>query len=118
MDQDIRHKVCRLIAGIVVADDDFDAAEEAFVDRLLVKFGVPQELRDELFPIMDANEAAEEFAAMPREVQLEAFELLVQAAAADKTYAVEERGYLHTVGKVIALSPEQIDARVNALIGS
>lgn len=112
MDHDTRHKVCRLIAGIVVVDDDLDDAEDDFINRMLAKFGLSQEQRDELFPIMDAKEAATEFAGLSRDVQLEAFDLLVKAAAADKKYAQEERSYLQAVGKVLGVPPDDIDERV------
>jgi uncharacterized tellurite resistance protein B-like protein len=117
MDQDTRHRVCRLIAGIVVVDDDLDDAEDDFINRMLVRFGLSQDQRDDLFPIMDAKEAADEFAVLGADVQKEAFALLVEAAAADKKYADEERGYLHAVGKVAGIDPDEIDARVKAAMG-
>lgn len=117
MDQDTRHRICRLIAGIVVVDDDLADAEDDFINRMLVRFGLSQDERDDLFPIMDAKEAAQEFAALDSDLQKEAFDLLVEAAAADKKYADEERGYLHAVGKVAGLSAGDIDARVKARLG-
>ncbi len=118
MDQETRQKVCRLIAGIVVVDDDLDDAEDDFINRMLTRFGLSQDQRDELFPIMDAEEAAREFAGLTPEVQKEAFALLVQAVAADKKYVEEERRYLHAVGKMIGLSPADIDENVKAAVGS
>ena len=117
MDQETRHKVCRLVAGIVVVDDDLDDAEDDFINRMLARFGLSQDQRDDLFPIMDAAEAQEEFQALSKDVQDEAFELLVQAAAADKKYADEERAYLHAVGRVVGMDGDEIDARVKAAVG-
>jgi uncharacterized tellurite resistance protein B-like protein len=117
MDEQMRRKVCRLIAGIVVVDDDLDPAEDAFVDRMLDRFALPRAERDALFPIMDEAEAVAEVKSLPRDVQLEAFDLLVQAAAADKKYASEERTYLRAVGEAIGLSDEDIARRVDRALG-
>ena len=53
MDQEMAKKVCRLVAGIIVADDDLDPKEDAFIDRMLAKFGIPGDERDSIFPIVD-----------------------------------------------------------------
>ena len=37
MDELTRLKICRLIAGLVVADEDFDEREEAFVNKMLAR---------------------------------------------------------------------------------
>jgi len=116
MDADLRKKVCRLVAGIVVADDDLDPKEDAFIDRLMVKFGVPADQRDELFPIVDAKEAADEIKTLPKPVQEEAFALLLEAAAADGKIVPEELVYINAVGAAMELAPAVIEERVlNAL---
>jgi DnaJ-domain-containing protein 1 len=112
MDQATGLKVCRLIAGIVVVDDDLDPAEEAFVEQILARFGLMPEDRDALFPIMDANEAREEIASLSKPLQNEVFELLVQAAAADKRFAQEERAYLQTVAAVMGIADGEVNQRV------
>ena len=38
MDEALRTKVCRLVAGLVVADDDLDEKEDAFITRVLAKY--------------------------------------------------------------------------------
>lgn len=116
MDEETRRKVCRLIAGIVVVDDDLDETEDSFVDRMLVQFNLSSEERDALFPIMDAKEAAEEFRSLPPDVRFEALDLLVQAAAVDGVYAKEEMTYLHAVSDVVGVSQDEIDKRVLELI--
>ncbi len=116
MDEETRRKVCRLIAGIVVVDDDLDETEDKFVDRMLAQFNLSSEERDALFPIMDAKEAAEEFRSLPPNVRFEALDLLVQAAAADGVYADEEKTYLHSVCEVVGVKPDEIDSRVKELI--
>ena len=58
MDAALSKKVCRLIAGIVVADDDLHDEEDKFLDRMLVRFGIPASERDMLFPIVLQTQAA------------------------------------------------------------
>ncbi len=118
MDIDARRRVCRLIAGLVVVDDELDDAENAFIDALLARFGLGSEERDALFPIVDASEAARELGALPEGVREEAFGLLIDAAAADKRFVAEERDYLHNVGAVLGHASDAIDARVAKVIGS
>ena len=116
MDEDTRRKVCRLIAGIVVVDDDLDETEDKFVDRMLVQFNLSSDERDALFPIMDAKEAADEFRSLPPDVRFQALDLLVQAAAIDGQYVDEEKKYLHAVCDVVGISEDEIDKRVLELI--
>ena len=52
MDKELAKKVCRLVAGIIVSDDDLDAAEDAFIDRMLARFGIPGEERDSMVHMM------------------------------------------------------------------
>ena len=117
MDEQLRKKVCRLVAGIVVADDDLDDREDAFLDRLMAKFGVPADQRAELFPIVDAKEAADEIRSLPPEVQEETFALLLEAAAADGKIVPEERGYIDAVGAALGLDPAVVEERVLGALG-
>lgn len=112
MDEALRKKICRLVAGIVVADDDLDDKEDAFLDRLLVTFGVPAEQRDELFPIVDRDEAAAEMKTLPKDVQNDVFTRLIEAACADGKVVEEERAYLHAVADAIGVTHEDVDARL------
>jgi|APMed6443717190_1056831.scaffolds.fasta_scaffold02878_4 uncharacterized tellurite resistance protein B-like protein len=116
MDEDTRRKVCRLIAGIVVVDDDLDESEDMFIDRMLAQFNLSSDERDALFPIMDTKEAAEEFRSLAPEVRFEALDLLVQAAAIDGHYVDEEKEYLHAVCDVVGITATEIDKRVEELI--
>jgi uncharacterized tellurite resistance protein B-like protein len=116
MDEETRRKVCRLIAGIVVVDDDLDESEDMFIDRMLAQFNLSSDERDALFPIMDTKEAAEEFRSLAPEVRFEALDLLVQAAAIDGQYVDEEKEYLHAVCDVVGITTAEIDKRVEELI--
>jgi uncharacterized tellurite resistance protein B-like protein len=112
MDADVARKVCRLIAGIVVSDEDLSPQEDAFVDRMLLRFGIPLEDRDVIFPIIDASEAAETVKSMSAEVRTEALGLLIEAAAADGSIAPEELGYLEAVADAVSVSRDDLSDRL------
>lgn len=117
MDAELRKKVCRLVAGIVVADDDLDEKEDAFIDRLMARFGIPADERGELFPIVDSAEAASEIKTLPKAVQDEAFSLLIEAAAADGKVVAEERAYIDAVAAALGLDAAVIDERLKKALG-
>lgn len=116
MDDSLRHQVCRLIAGLIVSDDDLDEKEDAFIDRLLTRFSIPLSQRETIFPIVDRSEASDAMKNLPPEAQQEAMTLLIEAAAADGKIAPEERAYLDTVAAVIGLSSDALDARIKAAL--
>jgi uncharacterized tellurite resistance protein B-like protein len=116
MDAALAKKVCRLIAGIVVADDDLHEDEDAFLDRMLVRFGIPATERDMLFPIVDKEEAAVEMRSLPVDLQHETVTLLIEAAAADGKIATEERAYMQAVAEVIGLAPAEMDQKLDLAV--
>ena len=116
MDESVRRKVCRLIAGIVVSDEDLSPQEDAFVDRMLVRFGIPLEEREVIFPIIDATDAAQAMKELEPAVRTEAFGLLVEAAAADGSIAPEELGYLEAVAEVAGVSKDDLADRLSEAI--
>ncbi|APR77438.1 Hypothetical protein A7982_02785 [Minicystis rosea] len=116
MDSALRHNVCRLIAGLVVSDDDFAPEEEAFIERLLKRFGVSD--RDAIFPIVSHDEAAVQMRALPPAVQQEAMGLLIEAAAADGKIVDEERAYLRVVAEVLGIDDASLEQRLAAALSA
>lgn len=114
MDQELRRSVCRLIAGIVVSDDDLDPAEDTFVDRMIARFGLAEEGRDAIFPIVDRTEAAANIRTLPRQVQTEALDLLIEASLADGKVVADERAYLDAVAAEMGLSASALQAAIDA----
>ena len=112
MDDELRRHVCRLIAGLVVADSDLSPEEDAFVDRMLTRFGIPLEERASIFPIIDDKEAAVEIKGLPADVQQEALSLLIEAAAVDGQVVDEERSYVHAVGSAMGVAKPALDERL------
>lgn len=116
MDADTSRKVCRLIAGLVVSDDDFAPEEEAFIDRMLERFGIGE--REAIFPIVAHDEAAAEVRALPASVQEEMLVLLLEAAVADGRIADEERAYLRVVGGAMGLDEARVDERMDKTLAA
>jgi uncharacterized tellurite resistance protein B-like protein len=112
MDDDMRRKVCQLIAGIVITDEDLDPREEAFVERMLVKFGLDASERDVIYPLVDGEEAAATMKSLPPDVQSQAFQLLVEAATADGKVVAEEREYLGAVAMALGMAEKEVERRV------
>jgi phage I-like protein len=99
-----------MIAGLIVADDDFAPEEEVFIERMLKRFGVSD--RDTIFPIISHDEAAEQMRALPAAVQEEALAVLLEAAAVDGKVTDEERAYLRAVGEAVGLSHAAVEQRL------
>lgn len=116
MDQELRETLCRLIAGLVVADDDLAPEEDAFITRMLERFDIKD--RDTIFPIVDRSEAAAKVRELPAVVQQEAFMWLVEAAIADGKVVDEERAYLLAVGEVIGLDAAATDDRIKKALAA
>jgi uncharacterized tellurite resistance protein B-like protein len=114
VDAELAHTVCRLVAGLIVSDDDFAPEEEAFIERMLQRFGVPD--RETIFPIVAHDEAGECVRTLPAAVQEEALATLIEAAAADGKITVEERGYVHAVGEAMGIDLAALDKRIDAAI--
>jgi uncharacterized tellurite resistance protein B-like protein len=116
VDAELRTTVCRLVAGLVVADDDFSPEEEAFVERVLRRFDI--EDRAVIFPIVDRSEAADIVRALPPAVQEEALAALVEAAVADGKVVDEERGYLRTVAEAMGVASGEVERRIAAALAA
>ncbi len=116
MDESVRRKVCRLIAGIVVSDEDLSPQEDAFVDRMLERFGIPLADREVIFPIIDSSEAAAAIREFDPALRTEAFGLLIEAAAVDGSIAPEELGYLETVAEAVGVSKDELGDRLAAAL--
>lgn len=114
MDRDLRTKMCRLIAGLVVADDDLQPSEEAFLDRMLAQFDIPTSERDSIYPIVDRSEAAMAIRELPEHSRRAALDLLIDAATADGVVVREERAYLDAVASEMGVSPHDLERQIAA----
>lgn len=117
MEEAQRRRVCQLIAGMVIADDIMEPEEEAFLDRMIARFGLEAEGRDAIFPLVSHEEAAAAARELPPAVQQEAFQLLMDASMADGQVVPEELAYLHVVAEALGMTSEETAARLKVLEG-
>jgi uncharacterized tellurite resistance protein B-like protein len=117
VEAELARKVCRLVAGIVITDDDLAPEEEAFIDKVIARFGLSEEDRDALFPIVEANEAVAAIQEFPENVQKETLSLLISAAVADGQVVGEERVYLAAVSRALGVSASELTQRIQAELG-
>jgi uncharacterized tellurite resistance protein B-like protein len=110
VDESVRRKIGRLVAGIVVADGDFDPTEDFFLDRLLERLGLGD--RSAIEPLPDASQAAIEMAGLSPEERDAAFTLLLEAALADGQVVTSERVYLLAVGAALGLDGDAVEERI------
>jgi uncharacterized tellurite resistance protein B-like protein len=115
MEEAQRRRVCQLIAGIVITDDIMEPEEEAFLDRMIARFGLEAEGRDAIFPLVSHEEAAAAAKALPPKVQREAFDLLTEAALADGKVVPEELAYLKVVAEAMGMDDDDIEDRLKPL---
>jgi len=115
MDESQRRRVCQLVAGLVISDDVLEPQEEAFLDRVIEKFGLSDEGRDAIFPLVSHDDAAEAARALGPELGQEAWSLLVDAAKADNEVNKDELAYLKVVADALGMSEEDTKNELDAL---
>jgi uncharacterized tellurite resistance protein B-like protein len=111
MDATTRQRICQLVAGLVIADDILADKEEAFLDRMIERFGI-EGGRDVVFPLVDRDEAAAQIKQLDRSAQEEALRLLIEAACVDGQIQPEERDYLGAIAKALELSDADLEKRI------
>jgi hypothetical protein len=115
-DNDFKHQICRLVAGLIASDDEFEDSERGFVEKVLSRFGIPKTEWNVIFPLIDTEAAAETIRAMTEDTQEVAFELLLGAAAADGKVTEAERAFLLAVADEIEVDEGEVDRRLAALV--
>lgn len=115
MDDAQRRRVCQLIAGMIIADDIMEPQEEAFLDRVIEKFGFAEEGRDAIFPLVSHEEAAAAAQQLGPVVGQETFAMLMEAAKADDQVVPEELEYLRVVANALGMSEEETNAKLEEL---
>ena len=103
--------LCRLVAGILLADDHLADDEKTFLDRVYARSGVPVEERESIRPI-PVGEASAALRDLPREVQTQVAALLVEAAVADGVIDARERVYLLVVAAAMGIDAVAMEQRI------
>jgi uncharacterized tellurite resistance protein B-like protein len=116
LDDKLRKDVCRLIAGILIADYDLDPKEDEFLDRLLRSMEFPDIERSSIKPVSGKSEAAAMMRKLPPDARDTALSLLLEAAVADGTVHDDEREYVHTIAEELGMSKDDIDRKLDKLV--
>jgi tellurite resistance protein len=106
-----RRKICQLVAGILVSDDEFVEEEAGFLHRIFLRFGLPVEEAAEVQPI-DAGSASSALRELPPEVQAKVVALLVEAAVADGIVDPRERAYLLVAAAALGIEADVMEQRI------
>jgi uncharacterized tellurite resistance protein B-like protein len=115
VDDQLRKDVCRLIAGILIADYDLDPREDEFLDRLFRMMKFPDIERSSIKPVSGKSEAAAMMRRLPPDARDLALSLMLEAAVADGTVHDDEREYVHTIAEELGLSKDDIDDKLEKL---
>jgi len=106
-----RRKICQLVAGILVSDDDFADAERSFLQRIYARFGLPPDEWAEVQPIA-VGAAAATLRELPADTHAKVVALLVEAAIADGVVDARERVYLLVVAAAMGIDAIAMEQRI------
>lgn len=112
MDPELRRQIARLVAGIVLTDDELDPREERFLSRLFDRLGVGAGERALLRPTVDGEDAVKAIRELPESLRDETLSMLIEAASVDDRLAEEERYYLEVVAAAMGLDDEELERRI------
>jgi uncharacterized tellurite resistance protein B-like protein len=115
VDDQLGKDVCRLIAGILIADYELDPKEDEFLDRLLRAMKFPDIERSSIKPVSGKSEAAAMMRRLPPDARELAFKLLLEAAVADGMVHDDEREYVHAIAAELGMSKDDIDQKLDRL---
>jgi uncharacterized tellurite resistance protein B-like protein len=107
MDQQMRHQVCELIAGVISSDQEVDEGEADFLQRVRARFGVPK--GTEVKPTVDRAEAVAKLAALPAGSRKQVLDLLIQAATVDGKIVPAERELLGALAGEMGIGEDDLD---------
>jgi uncharacterized tellurite resistance protein B-like protein len=113
VDDQLRKEVCRLVAGILIADYDLDPKEDEFLERLIRHMHLSPADRLALRPVESRSEAAAMMRRLPSEARDLALSLLFEAAVADGTVHDDERAYVHAIAEELGMSADAVDQKLD-----
>jgi uncharacterized tellurite resistance protein B-like protein len=113
MDVEDRKRICQLVAGILAADDDFSAPEQAFLQRVCARFGLPPDEWAAVTPV-DPGIASAELRRLPEGTQGKVLALLIEAALADGVVVARERVFLLVAAAAFGIEAHVMEQRIAA----
>jgi uncharacterized tellurite resistance protein B-like protein len=113
VDDSLRTEVCRLIAGILIADYELDPKEDEFLDRLFRAMRLPATERLAMKPVESRSEAAALMRRLSETARKAVLSLLFDAAKADGVIHDDERAYVHAIAEELGMAPDEVDRRLD-----
>jgi uncharacterized tellurite resistance protein B-like protein len=111
MDEADRRKICQLVTGVLFSDDDFTDEEAAFLQRVVRRFGFPDDEWQRIEAI-EAGAASQALRELPENVRTKVMALLIEATVADGVVDGRERAYLLVAGAALEIDPQVIEQRL------
>lgn len=111
MDVADRRKICQLVAGVLVADEELADVEKSFLQRIYARFGLPPDEWQRVEPI-PAGAATAALRELPPDMHMRVIALLVEAAVADGVVEPRERVYLLVAAAAMGIDAVAMEQRI------
>ena len=110
MDINDRVARCRLIASIIVADDEVTEEELAFLEKAMQRLGLTEQDKAKAMVLFDESEAKAALSALGRDDRLAFLKEMADAAWVDNNIDEYEVERIQELASAMNLSQEDIDA--------
>lgn len=110
MDINDRVARCRLIASIIVADDEVTEEELAFLEKAMQRLGLTEQDKAKAMVLFDESEAKAALSALGRDDRLAFLKEMADAAWVDNNLDEYEVERIQELASAMNLSQEDIDA--------
>lgn len=111
MDAEQRGKIVGLIEDVIAADGHVSDEERDFLRRVLERFGMSSDARDEIVASAPGSSVAT-LRALDPDVQMRVMALLVEAAVVDGCVAPEERAMLLASAASLGIDAQALEERI------
>jgi len=110
MDINDRVARCRLIASIIVADDEVTEEELEFLERAMKRLGLTEQDKAKAMVLFDESEAQNALSALDRDARLGFLKEMADAAWVDNNLDDYEVERIQELATAMSLSQDDIDA--------
>lgn len=112
MDIEDRAKVVQLVEAMISADGVINPEEREFLARVVTRFGLTQEERDDLVVPSDPGRATKTLRTLAADDQSRVMALLVEAAIVDGRVEPEERALLLASAATLGIDACALEERI------
>jgi uncharacterized tellurite resistance protein B-like protein len=105
--------ICKVVAQAILSDAEITDAEHAFLDKLLVRYGLNKEQRHDVMHRNIGDDPAELVGKLGDEkARKTLLRTLAQAVAADGVFSAGEEKLVARVGEKLGIAPAEIEKLV------